>query len=58
VANDAVIEQRLHRIELLVRRHLRIDAMKLPKLVLLDAETLQAALGVGDQFFGAAVLAP
>ena len=37
---------------------LRVDAMELPQRVLFDAEALQAAFCVGDEFFGAAVLAP
>ncbi|MEQ1812445.1 MAG: hypothetical protein ABL889_21125 [Terricaulis sp.] len=35
-----------------------VDAMELPEFVLLDAEALQAAFCVGDEFFGPAVLAP
>ena len=42
MADDAVVEQRLDRAELLVARHLRIDAVQLPQIDLLDAELLQA----------------
>jgi hypothetical protein len=58
VSNDALVKQRLHGVELFVRRDFAVDAVELPELVLLDAEALQAALRVSDQFFRTAILAP
>ena len=44
--------------ELLVARHLRIHPVQLPEVDPLDAELLAAALGLGDQVVGVALLVP
>ncbi len=49
VPDDAVVEQLANGAELLVARHPSIDAMELPEIDPLDAELLQAALGLTNQ---------
>ena len=44
MTDDAVIEQRLDRAELLIARHLGIDAVQLPKPDLLHPELLAGSL--------------
>src|ERR1700722_18567219 len=49
--DDAAIEQRLDRVELLVARHLWIDSMQLPQANLLDPESMAAGIRLLDQIF-------
>src|ERR1700741_4479987 len=58
VADDAFIEKLTHRAELFVARHLRIDAMKLPEIDMLNAESFETALGLSDEIGGTSVGRP
>src|ERR1700722_12770195 len=40
LTDDAIVQQLTHGAELFLTRHVRIDAMKLPKIDLIDAELL------------------
>lgn len=54
MADETSIEQRLDRIELLLGRNLRVDAVELPEVDLLEAEIAQALMRLLDQIFGPA----
>ncbi len=58
MADDAVIEQRFDGGELLVARHLGVDAVKLPEPDLLDAELLQTFQRFLAQIFGTPIHLP
>src|SRR5258708_33600732 len=49
MADDALVQQLTHGAELFVARHVRVDAMKLPEIDLLDAELPETALGLRNQ---------
>ena len=58
VADDPLVEQRGDGRELLVARHLRIDAVELPQVDHVDAETPAAEMGLLDEIFRAADSGP
>src|SRR5208337_3606641 len=51
-ADHPVPEQRLDRVELLVRRHARVDAVQLPEVDGLNAKPPAALVRLLDQIFG------
>ncbi len=55
VRDHAVVEQQLDRVELLVARHLGIDAVQLPQRDLLHAQPLAAGVCLAHQMAGVAV---